>query len=374
MSKVAIGVAVGAVVVGAAAYGTLVYPTQRVRAEVDKAIAEMSGDTKISYQSLSYSLFSRTLTMGDIRMTLREGDEVLNVQFQKAVMRGLSARGVAEIHANGITMEDEAKTAHIDAERLDGEGIEGDEAIFKGQPGSAAVKRIALSGVTLTTEGDKVNIREVVMGDLVQTGKTPSAVAFGLHGMDVDAAKIGDADARQAMTELGYNKLSLDLDIAYEHQAEAKRLTLKNVSVGGAEMGKVSLSASFGGIATLPQDDPEAALALLQTATLEKLELRYDDSSLAPRLFKMAAKQEGIEVQAWKDGIVAQINDGLGQPDAQPLTREVLNSAATFLAEPKSLTMRMNPAKPLPLMLMAMGAQNPEGMIQAAGLTVFANR
>ena len=49
--------------------------------------------------------------------------------------------------------------------------------------------RQILSGVTLTTEGDKVNIREVVMGDLVQTGKTPSAVAFGLHGMDVDAAK-----------------------------------------------------------------------------------------------------------------------------------------------------------------------------------------
>lgn len=375
MNKVAVGVAVGAVVVGAAAYGTLVYPTQRARAEVDKAIAEMSADTKISYQSLSYSLFSRTLTMGGIQMSLREGDEVLNVQFQQAVLRGLTAKGMAEVHATGVTMEDEAKTARITAERLDGEGIEGDEQLFKAnQLGSVTVKRVAISGVTLTTEGDTAKIREVVMADLVQTGATPTALSFGLHGLEVEAAKIGDADARQAMTELGYDTLSLNLDLAYQHQPEAQRLTLSNVSVGGDQLGKLSVSATFGGVPTLPQGEPEAALELLQTATLEKLEVRYDDASLAPRLFKLAAKQDGIEVQAWKDGVIAQINAGLGETQSQPLIHDALNSAAAFLADPKSLTLRLTPPKPLPLLLLGMAAQDPNAIVQATGMTVFANR
>lgn len=378
MNKIVVGCVAGAVVVGAAGFGTLVYPQMRVKHEVDAALAQLPKEIKASYRGLSYSLFTGKLSIDGIEVIVDDSGSTLTAKAANLTMRGIDRTKVGELQGSGITVEDGGGSLRIAAESLAGEKIETADgkplAVENGAVPAMNIKRIALSGITVTVPGETVSLREIALGDLVQQGTVPVSMSLGMHGLAVEAKTLPDADARETLAALGYTSLSLNFDLAYEHAIEAQRLTIKNAAIGGDGVGQLALTARLGGIPAIPQDNPELMLAAAQAATLESMELRYDDASLAKRVFKLAATQSEMDEAQWKASLMEKLNEGVAQGDASPLTREVLNSAAAFLADPKSLTLQVKPAQPIPLMRMMAGAGDPNSLIQATGMAVFANK
>lgn len=378
MNKVVIGFVVGAVAVGAVGYGTLVYPEQRARAQVDKAIAELSPDTQVSYRSLGYSLFTGTLTLGGVEMTVREGDETLHARLESVVLRDLSKDRVGQMRGTGFSLRDPEDTARVEADTLDGDNLTAQDGVLQGIAGSTAspnvnIGRLALNGVRITAGDDVTRLREIVVTDYVQNNKVPQAMALSVRGLEVEGKSLPDADARQMLEGMGYDRLALNFELAYAHLPATEQFHIKRLSVGGDGVGHLNMSATFGHMPLPTSDNPEEVLAALQNATLEKLELRYDDASLANRVMKMAATESEMSEGDFKSNILEQLAREGGQAETE-LGQQLIVSLGAFLNDPKSLTLQMNPPQPVPLVLLAMASESPQSMVKLTGMAVFANR
>lgn len=377
MNKAVVGFVAGAAVVGATGFGTLVYPQMRAKQQVDQAIAALPTEMRASYQTLDYSLFTGKLVIGGLEMTVQEGDDILTTKMASVTLRGLSKERVDEVRGTGLSLEDGGQTLRMDAEELTGEKLEAPEGLLAGMatPTALNLKRLALSGVAVALGEEKVNLREIVLADYAQTAKVPLSMTLGIHGMLIEPQSLPDQDARDGLAKLGYDKLSLNFDLSYAHVPETKRLSIKQASISGDGIGQLSVAMNLGGIDPTGLEDPALALAAAQMATLESLELRYDDASLAGRVLKLAATEAEMEESQFKAMLLAQLAEAGAQAPAVPLTKEVVDSATAFLTNPKSLSLHMKPAQPVPLFQLMGGAQeDPYALAQAMGLSVSANR
>lgn len=376
MNKAVVGLVAGAAVVGAAGFGTLVYPQMRAKQQVDQAIASLPKEMQASYQTLDYSLFTGKLVIGGFEMTVQEGDETLTTKLASVTLRDLSKNSVGEVRGTGLILEDGNHTMRMDAEELNGEKLEAPEGLLASMatPTALNLKRIVFSGVAVTVGEEKAKLREIVLSDYAQTAKVPLSMTLGIHGVLVEPQSLPDQDARDGLAKLGYDKLSLNFDLSYAHAPETKRLSIKQASISGDGVGQLSVAMNLGGIDPAGLEDPALALAAAQMATLESLELRYDDASLAGRVLKLAATEAEMEESQFKAMLLAQLAEAGAQAPAVPLTKDVVDSATAFLTNPKSLLLRMNPAQPIPLFQLMGGAQDPYALAQALGVSVSANR
>lgn len=256
MNKVVVGV-VTAIAVGAAAFGTLVYPQMRAKQEVDKAIAELSRDTQVAYGTLTYSLFTGTLVLGGVDVTVHDGEETLNARLASLTLRDIGKNRVGQVHGTGFSLEDPERTMRIEAEEVSGSGLTATDGVLKGAATATMnMERLALTAITVTTPEDKMHLREIVLADYVQNGQIPLAMSLGVHGLLVDPKSLPDQDARDNLAKLGYDKLLLNMDLAYAHDPQNQRLSIKQAAMGGDGVGQISLSASFGHIPQLNTEDP----------------------------------------------------------------------------------------------------------------------
>lgn len=377
MNKVVVGFVAGAVVVGAAGFGTLVYPQMRAKQQVDAAIASLPANLKAEYRTLDYSLFSGKLTLGDFQMTVQEDGDSFTAKVNTLTMRGLSKNAVGEISGKGLSMFDANETIRLEAADLNAEKLEAPEGVLAGMgtPTAFSLKRLALTGLSMTANQEQVKLGEIVVADYAQTAKMPLTMTLGIHGLQIEPASLPDDEARENLAKLGYDKLSLNFDLSYAHAPETKHLTIRQAAISGDNVGRLGIAFALGGVDTEALGNPATALAAAQSATLESLELRYDDASLVGRMLKLAAQEAQMDEPAFRAMLLAQVAQAGEQAPQVPLTKQVVDSVSAFLTTPKSLSVRMAPAQPLPLMQMMGAAQmDPYGLVQATGLSVSANQ
>ncbi|MGE5514257.1 MAG: hypothetical protein ACM31D_00390 [Bacteroidota bacterium] len=378
MNKAVVGFVAGAVVVGAAGFATLVYPQMRAKQKVDASIAALPKDVQARYQTLDYSLFSGKLVIGGLEMTVQDGADTVTTKLSSVSLRNFTAERVGELRGTGITVEAGDGSLRLEADELSGEQMEAAQGLLAGFNATGAnamnIKHMALTGISVTLPGEVVKLREVVIADYVQTDKVPQAMSLGIHGLLVEPQSLPDDDAREALAKLGYDKLSLNFDLSYAHSAANKRLSIKQAAIGGDGLGQLSIAMDLGGVDPNAINDPILAMAAAQAATLESMELRYDDASLAGRILKLAASEAEMEEAQFKAMLLAQLAEAGAQAPATPLTKEMLDSATAFLTSPKSLSLRLKPAQPMPLAQIMGNAQDPVALAQAMGMSVSANR
>lgn len=378
MNKVAVGVVAGAAVAGAVGFGTLVYPDMRARQMVDKAIADLPKEMKASYGDVRYSLFTGKLVITGLEMVAEDGDDTVSTRIQALTMSDVGKDHIGRVQGTALILEVPDGSMRAEVETFTGEGLTAPDGIMAGMggppPTALSVKNLTLSNVTVDAEGEKVKVREIAIADFAQANNMPLSLSFGIHGLLIDPKSMPDADAREGLEKLGYDTLSLDMELSYAHNPDTKRLSVKRVAVGGENIGRLALSFDLGNVDAAAIADPVSALAAAQTATLEQMELRYDDSSLAGRLLKAAATEAGVGEAELKSSLLSQVAFSSAQAPDVPLTKDVMDSAIAFINNPQSLSLRMRPARPLPLgQLMAL-SQDPTVLAQVLGMSVTANR
>lgn len=236
---------------------------------------------------------------------------------------------------------------------------------------------LSVTGVSVS-EGGKPPVTIAEIGSsLTTTGEGAlSGGSLNATGIAVPAALIASDDAAgQQLQQLGYtNGLNFDLMVSGTYDDASQVLTLSELTVDGEEMGKFSMSGTFGGLPRDKLQDPDKTEELAATATVGALTIRFDNSGIVERVLEMQGQAMGVSGPQFGEQIAAGLPlmlNFLGNPAFQ---QKVATAAGSFLKEPKSLTITASPASPVPVMQVVGAAQTaPQTLPDILSVDITAN-
>ena len=297
MSGKAIGAIAALGAVGAVGYlgyfGLSGYQASQIEKEIEAAIAEYEPQATFEYESVRSGFLSSSAEIFDAELTLQTGE---TIHFDRVVG---DKRGYVEME-NGIA--------------------------------------------TLTT-GDTINIDRVIVHEFDTENENPTFAKISVEGVTLgNTAALGPQT--MALGSLGYSleELASDIEMEYNFNESAQELDV-SFSQSIAEVGSFSGSMVVGNVDSEEIfGDTEFEQA---NATLVSMELSYQDDSLIPRIYDFVSNLQQIsvgDVQQQALGFVDQFQREL--PDGE-FRRQATTAAATFIEEPRSLTISVTPNSPL---------------------------
>ncbi len=211
--------------------------------------------------------------------------------------------------------------------------------------------------------------------------------AAKLSKVTIPEQAIAPADPMGTMKQLGYSGLTFDIvaDGKLDVQQDSIGFDF-NFAYVGKDMGslKFSVAASdipmavFGELqksqATGQEPDFTALMPQLQNVTFHKFSLRFEDDSITKKLMPLAAAMQGMDEATMVANAGAMLQLGLTQLNNPDFTSQVVGAVNSFLKDPKSLTVNVDPASPVKVMdLMTMNPSDPGAAITRLGVSVKAN-
>jgi hypothetical protein len=144
----------------------------------------------------------------------------------------------------------------------------------------------------------------------------------------------------QSLASLGYSRLELAMGVSANYEADAKTLSLDNLTVDGVQMGSLALKANFIDVAPgLFHGATDSRLQALFGCGVVSLELRLVNAGLFEKALAFYAKQEHSTPEALKQ----QWSDAVGQMaplflGGTPAALKAAAEAQKFIVSPHNLT------------------------------------
>ena len=187
-------------------------------------------------------------------------------------------------------------------------------------------------GKTIHVAFAAIELRGDYAGDALKQGSTK------LTGLIVEPSP--DSEFGKNLAQLGYSRVELAMAIGADYQADAKKFSLDELTIEGAQMGAVGLKANFGDVDPgLFGTDNNARMQALLGCSISSLEIKVVNSGLFEKALALTAKQQGATPDALKQqwsamtGQMAPMFLG-GDPSALKVAAE----AQKFIDSPKSLS------------------------------------
>jgi hypothetical protein len=146
------------------------------------------------------------------------------------------------------------------------------------------------------------------------------------------------------------------------------------LNVGGISQQLIEKVAELQTMGKQPDSQKIGELVpLAMNLSLAQMNLTYKDQSLVQRLVAEAAKERGIDVDAWVAQFAASKQVLLAR-GAVPVLAQQWPAVEQFLRSPGTLTLSAKPAQPLPLMALVAQQQTAgaKGVMDALGLQLVA--
>ncbi|MBB4570161.1 hypothetical protein [Rhizobium leucaenae] len=216
-----------------------------------------------------------------------------------------------------------------------------------------------------------------------------------VNGVKVDLSKVDDPQAREAISQLNLQQLDGKIAMKGSWEMAPGKIDITEYSFDFKDVGKLDIALSLSGytpafakslqdalktVRSNPnqQDAQQSAglamLGLLQQLTFNSAQIRFDDSSITSRALEFAGKQQGVSGKQLADTLKAMTPIMMAQLNIPELQNAVSAAVTAYLDNPKSLTVKASPDKPVPLPMIigaAMGA--PQSIPQVIGLKVSSN-
>jgi hypothetical protein len=155
------------------------------------------------------------------------------------------------------------------------------------------------------------------------------------------------AGAEFSPQTIGYDKLVLDLSWDGSRDAATQTMTVRDLTLGIQDGGALKITGVLGKIpAPNTLNDPDAA-AKAAEIEVHTVTVRYDDQSLAGRVLDMLAKQQGLTRDDYAKQIAGALPFLLAALNNQEFQNQVAGALGTFLQDPKSLTIKLEPSAPV---------------------------
>ncbi|MFP3942904.1 MAG: hypothetical protein ACLFWF_03370 [Alphaproteobacteria bacterium] len=229
-------------------------------------------------------------------------------------------------------------------------------------------------------EAGRLSVDEASLTDLVRVGDLVAAGNLRISGLEYPVR--GDAPWSRALSEMGYEKLRLNLvsRSTYDPGSKVSETTefmvevenagrifgssrLENVEIGD-ELRELDLKGfvSDGGLERM-----------LGTWRLARLEVGYKDLSLIGRAYELALKRLGKPPEVLTAEYIAQLEALRERHGNGPFLTRLSEQMKIFLEEPNAIVFRMVPPEPVVLAQIALaGFDDPEELAKMLGLTVEA--
>jgi hypothetical protein len=306
-----------------------------------------------------------------------------------AVAAGIVLGGSAARADDARIVLVQAGEAQKRAELLQREWSSGGATVKFGavEPG-ATPEGLLIKNVEITTKDNKtVRIAAVeVRGFDWVNVKEPKYLDLTVR-QAVIGADLMDAEGQQNLKELGYAALTITADIAYKFDEASKAVEVSKFNLDVADAGELRFALRLSGVSPAdikgatsdpqpgtgnkPGANNEAALmGMLARINIASFSLSFKDKSLVQRAIKSEAAKKKMSEQDARAAIIAELQKE--KTEAQDdVTKEFLETAAKFIANPGEITLAANPPAPVNVMgAFMMVMSNPAQLKQMLGLAL----
>ncbi|MBP0617334.1 hypothetical protein [Jiella mangrovi] len=341
-----------------------------------------------------------------------EGDNVI-LKGMTASPKGEEPAKLGDITFENVTgsTEDGWKIARIPIDDIDvtegdtrttitGMSIEGAEILPADRSGLPPAKQFSevyfdkagLQSMTVEKAGAKVfGLTGASIDNTTNDGDDSFSSDFNLGTFDADFTK-ADPETAKTMSDLGYGNLSGTAEGSASWDPKTGTVSLDPFDINVANAGNLSFTYEMAGytpafiqsmqkISQQMQQNPDgnqnsgmAMMGLLSQLSLGSADITFVDDSLTDKLLDFYAKKQGTT----RDQLIQQIEQTvpamLSQLQNPEFQNKVSGAVSTFLKDPKSLSISIDPESPIPAMQImgaAMGA--PQTLPQVLSLDVTAN-
>lgn len=264
-----------------------------------------------------------------------------------------------------------------------------------------SVARIATGPLSVTRNGVEVLGFEGIEANTEFAYDDADALSevtstFALNGLKADLSTLGEEepDAAAVVDALGLTQVSGSYQQSSTWSLADGRFAIDQMTLDLDNVGALNVALDISGftpellnkLAASQESGVDPAseegqaqqmmlgMELLQNVTLTSASVRYDDASLASKLIEFFAAQSGVDAAQFKEIVKTMVPEMVGQAGIPALTDLVVPAANTFLDDPQSFQVTVQPATPTTLLVLSAAAANPAGLISALGLTVTANQ
>ncbi|MBB5572084.1 MULTISPECIES: hypothetical protein [Rhizobium] len=276
-------------------------------------------------------------------------------------------------------------------------GIEIPADVNKGDIDSLLFYKSAHAG-SLSFTQDGTQVFSIANADATMNKRADkSGVDFDaqVNGVKADLSKVNDPQAKEAISQLNLQQLNGKIAMKGSWEIAPGTIDITEYSFDFKDVGKLNIALSLSGytpafakslqdalktVRSNPnqQDAQQSAglamLGLMQQLTFNSAQIRFDDSSITSRVLDFAGKQQGVSGKQLADTLKAMTPIMMAQLNIPELQNAVSAAVSAYLDNPKSLTVKASPDKPVPLPMIigaAMGA--PQSIPQVIGLKVSSN-
>ena len=235
---------------------------------------------------------------------------------------------------------------------------------------NAGGQSVSADGLTTTWDGDPV------------TGSGKSNMK--LSNIFIPETLMAMADQSGMIKGLGYSTLSIDIGADIDLTNDGKNLAMnfgtyyavKDVGTlhVGADVADISMALVAAAQTMKPGADASALLPQAQSMSFGNFKIRFEDSSITNKVLPLIAQMQGTDAQTLKGSASAFAQIGLAQLKSPNFTQQVVTAINAYLADPKSVTVTMKPAKRITIgELMTLNPQDPAAIIALLGVGISAN-
>ncbi len=244
---------------------------------------------------------------------------------------------------------------------------------------SGAIK-LTTMGQTITSDG-----YDVTWDGDAATGN--GKINFTLKNIAIPEAAVAAMDTTGQIKQLGYTNLSFDVTGGAEIKVTDDKFGFtSNITYSGKDIGafKLALAANDVPMAAMAElqkaqkesrpPDMNSLMPQLMSVSLGNFQVRFEDASITKKLLPIIAKMQGMDESTMVANAGAMMQLGLMQLKNQAFTDQVVGAVNAFLKDPKSLTIAMKPAQPVPVQnLMMLNPADPGAAITTLGVSVTSN-
>jgi hypothetical protein len=240
--------------------------------------------------------------------------------------------------------------------------------------------KITAMGQTITSDG-----YESTFDGNPATG----AGKFGLKVSNIVVPEeiFASVDPSGQMKALGYGDLTFnvmgdaDIRVLNDKFGVTTNIEYSGKDIGGIKMGIVAEDIPMAAIAEIKKSKAEsrepdfAALQpQLMNVTIGNFKLRFEDDSITKKVLPIIAKMQGMDEATLVSNAGALVQLGMMQLKSQAMTDQVVAAVSSFLKDPKSITVSMNPAQPLAVQsISTLNPADPAAALTLLGVSVTAN-
>jgi hypothetical protein len=247
------------------------------------------------------------------------------------------------------------------------------------------IDRLSMANLDMSLPDDKTskdspggNMQRITIAS-VEGLKEPKAGttekgSFEIKNMTFEFAK-GSETAKQLLA-VGYDKLDLGMKIRGSFDETAKKATVDEWTISGANMGAITIAAKLENMIKAPANaSNDAKIAALMAAQISSVQLSFANSGIFEKGIAEAAKQQKTKPEDLKAQMSAMAGTMLPAILAgDPAGKTIGDALTKFISNPKNVTIGAT-AKGAPLPIASfMTVKTPADILSKVNVTATANQ